>query len=389
MIKMGMYKHNQLTQMLLEKGYNAKRYPDYVKIPGYFETSADPLDNFYGGFEYQRNYIWAQPFLTGCGLYVKGESCLNDLGYMGIEWCYENNNPVVLCPFYQYHCEKNHELLRCAPGEERSLCFCMCQRTNDYVYENSIEFIWDKQDKEKRRLYAEFESKHNGRICQEHMYYKAKEKAWYFQYDPLQCARSCINSFCPVRNAPISSKKGNVFYDLQIKTRRKDGTFFDGEPLISIVKGKRFLDRSASIDICKEIAKTAAKQIWKKEWWNGYSTEHMYDSDLEIVIQNVRVESKESRDLMQDLEDIRNGITVVHESDRVRAAIENKKERRLNRKRLRLEALEKKLKQTGFDALDISDQRTAEKLFTEEQLAAFEQEYQNAPTQMSLFELIS
>jgi len=59
--------------------------------------------------------------------------------------------------------------------------------------------------------------------------------------------------------------------------------------------------------------------------------QHMTDPDLQIEILNLHAESRESRDLMQDLEDIWNGIAVVHASNQKKAAIQNKKERRQQR----------------------------------------------------------
>ena len=49
-----MSEYNKLTQRLLAEGYTADNYPDYVKIGGENFGKGDPLDNFYGGFEYTR-----------------------------------------------------------------------------------------------------------------------------------------------------------------------------------------------------------------------------------------------------------------------------------------------------------------------------------------------
>ena len=238
-----MPEYNRLTQLLVDKGYDVSRYPAYVKIPsgcGYLE---DPLNNPYGGFEYRRDYIWKASYMTGCGLYVMGQTCINDLEFRGISWCYENDNPVILCPYYRYDCMQNHALLRQA-SETKTLCFCVCRRTNAYVYENSLEFIQKGNDEEKRRLYQEFKEKHS-HVCPVHMVYDQRKKTWRFRYNPIECASACTYSTCPVRGKPISSKKGNVFYDIKVKTLRKDDTFFAGQPIVSITKGKRFLPKPA------------------------------------------------------------------------------------------------------------------------------------------------
>ncbi len=93
-----MSKYNQLTEQLLSEGYTDTDYPDYVRLPGGCYGKG-PLENLYGGFEYQPGYINKIPFRTGCGLFVKAENCISSMSYAGVEWCYENNNPVIRCPF--------------------------------------------------------------------------------------------------------------------------------------------------------------------------------------------------------------------------------------------------------------------------------------------------
>lgn len=380
-----MHEYNRLTRVLVDKGYDALRYPAYVKIPSGYDYMTDPLDNPYGGFEYREDYIRKASFLTGCGLYAMGETCFHDLGFMGIDWRFENNNPVILCPYYKYDCMQNHALLR-QTGETKGLCFCVCRRTDVYVYERSLEFVRNKSDTEKRYLYQEFIEKHNDRVCPVHMTYDEKRKAWNFRYDPIKCASGCTKSFCPVRGKTISEKRGNVFYDLMVRTRRKDDTFFDGQPVISLTKGKRFLPKPASIDICREIVKMGGEHIKKKEWWNRYSMWHIYDPDLQIEVQNVRAEVRENRDLMKDLEDIKNGIDVVHESDRVEGEKEKRRARKEQRKKKQVTTMEKKLVQYGFNMMDANDQRLAKKLFSQEELQMLEHEHLNTPTQMTLFD---
>lgn len=46
----------------------------------------------------------------------------------------------------------------------------------------------------------------------------------------------------------LEKEKGNVFYDIRVSTVRKNGTLFDGQPITSIIKGKKFLERQASME---------------------------------------------------------------------------------------------------------------------------------------------
>ena len=221
---------------------------------------------------------------------------------------------MIRCPFWKGTCEKNDRLL-CNQSEEKgSLNFCVCHRDGYYSYEESLEKVRDKRDWEKKKLYEEHSQKQGGKICQSHMRYDEKKKQWDFIYDPMVCTKMCNIGFCSLRNKNLDSKRGKVFYDLKVMTVRKDDTFFQGEPLVSIEKGRRLLEKPVSMDICREVAKMGTEHIRDDVWYNCFSYLHLYDRDLKIEILNLRAESRESRDLEPDLEDIRNGITVVHQS---------------------------------------------------------------------------
>lgn len=89
--------YNKLTIELLTQGFTADSHPDYVKLPGCIPDKADPLKNYDGGFIYQSSYTDSLIYKTGCGKFVKGSNVLHDMGYMGIDWCHENDNPVLSC----------------------------------------------------------------------------------------------------------------------------------------------------------------------------------------------------------------------------------------------------------------------------------------------------
>ena len=108
-----------------------------------------------------------------------------------------------------------------------------------------------------------------------------------------------------MRSRMLTTEKGNVFYDVRVSTIRKDGTLFDGQQMISIIKGKKFLERQVSMDICRSIADHCKDDMFRREWWNGYSMRKLFDPDLKIEIINVRAERRVCRDLEQDLADIR------------------------------------------------------------------------------------
>ena len=56
---------------------------------------------------------------------------------------------------------------------------------------------------------------------------------------------------------------------------------------------------------------------------------HDYDYfEFHYAVENVRIEAREQRDILQDLRDVADGIEVVHEADKLRAAKEQKQARR-------------------------------------------------------------
>lgn len=110
---------------------------------------------------------------------------------------------------------------------------------------------------------------------------------------------------------------------------------------------------------------------------------------------NIRAEQRESRDLMQDLQDIRDGIEVTHASDVQKNQKEEKKRRRQQAQEKRKKKLEKKLLEVGYYNLEeySLDRIHADKWLGEERIEELEQmreqkmkEEQNLPVQISLFD---
>ena len=112
------YKYNLLTQELLLQGYTTENHPDYVRI-GIGKMGKSPLENSDGGFVYTDEYLEEKTFMSGCGLYVKWENCIDRLEYMNETFCFENDNVVFRCPWHKRDCERNHPLLK-----EDEFCAC-------------------------------------------------------------------------------------------------------------------------------------------------------------------------------------------------------------------------------------------------------------------------
>jgi len=99
-----------------------------------------------------------------------------------------------------------------------------------------------------------------------------------------------------------------------------------------------------------------------------------------VEVLNVRAERRESRDLMQDLEDIRNGIQVVHASDMQKLEAQAKKERRKKTHEAAVKRLEKKLLKEGYGSLEefSLDRRHADRWLGEERIAQLERQRQES-----------
>ena len=166
-----------------------------------------------------------------------------------------------------------------------------------------------------------------------------------------------------------------------------------------IIKGKKLFDHPVSMDIAKICARLCQDKI-KEKMRNHYFTELFFSEYhgryFSFEILNVRAEQRESRDLMQDLEDIRNGIQIVHASDMEKQNSENKRERRRQLRESAVRRLEKKLMEQGYESLEefSADRRHADKWLGRERIAELEEmrlkkekEKKEQPVQLSLFDM--
>ena len=222
-------------------------------------------------------------------------------------------------------------------------------------------------------MFQKFKEQHKNRICKLHMFYNYDKQKWSLQYDPMKC-RCGPGDYCTLRGRPLSKKTGNIYYDLKVSTIRKDDTFFAGEPVVTITRGKKFLQGKVPVDICEEIAKRNREDIFRKEWFNGYSMQALYDPDLKVEILNIRVAARLTRDKAQDLEDEKAGINVGYEADSVKA----KKKWKQERKEKRLEQVKRKLVKKGWESLNDTEQRFMKKRLSAEQIEALQQEWVTA-----------
>lgn len=363
-----MDKLNKLTQRLFSEGYTKENYPDDVR----------PFAPFYGGFTYRPETLYRLVFETPCGLLVKGSHFVTGtMSFMGIDWMPENDNPVVACPhFTGAPCEQNHPLLWERRGEIRH---CACRLTDrPYSYEQSLdkahEEVWTEAD----TLFEAFRLQKQGRACKHRSRYDRMEKQWRMFYDPIACAREGFCNYCDVLQSELSPKKGNVFYDVKISRTQKGVGLFPDETVVSIIKGKKLLDSSASLTLCEAIVRCCGAQIQESEE-NRSFRERFFDPTYTVEVQNIRAERRETRDLLQDLRDAAEGIKIVHAGDMQKAAAQKKQERKQTAQKKKIARLERLLLEKGLDKLEKADQRRIQKLLSVERISDLMQQQAPVP----------
>lgn len=357
---------NKISLELLAQGWTKDQTPEGFR----------PWNDFYGGWEYKQSTYRKFTFITPCGLLLKGDHIITDMGYMGVNWMVENDNAVINCPYYSLRdCSVRHPLLRgknlysfiSRIGNYKHCSVCRTDRP--WVYHNSLEKVLDDNEAEEETLWKAFAERHNGRVCKHQAYFNRSEKKWHIRYDPMQCSTYCC-TYCTILQRPVSPKKVNVYYDLKRTWTEPGEGFVPEETKVSVTKGIKLL--RASETICEAVVKVCRADIQRKAELNNHSF-CFFGGSVEVL--NLRVDRKPTRDLLQDLQDVANGIAVVHQSDMDKAKKADKHERRVVSQTKRVEQFQKMIRTSGFDGLSVSNQRRAEKHLTKEQIQQAEQEH--------------
>lgn len=311
---------NKLTWDLFEQGYTKDNHPDFVKWVDYKNE-----------FEYTSKFLYNSIWEAPCGIMRKGEFTYGYMSYAGIDWRVENDNYNYHCPYRKKECEHWHPLLKnlhlggkCA----------WSLRSKPYDYDNSAEKIEEERDKLIHdNLYKRFGT--NGMISCACSHINQDTCEPYFKYSPEDCIRftdkGCFNEICWCTGKERDLTLANIYYDVKTTEEYKYG--FIVEPIIQVTKGIKLFDSKKSLTDLEMYLKTYPDAPLQKERGKTkhsrplfFAEHHGYKYELEIL--NVRIEKRESRDLMQDLQDIKDGIQVIHESDRIKKTKEDKKERR-------------------------------------------------------------
>lgn len=405
-----MAEYNKLTQRLLAEGYTVENHPKYAYIGGM--CGRKTLDNFKGGFEYYGWYVFEKTYKTPCGMQCKGKFAHTGMSWNGVEWCYENDNPWIICPKNMMGCQLREEPFKSEGTGVLSRHCVVHEVDEEYSYEGSCEAERHLCDDEIRRKKTSFILQKNSHVCENHMRYDLHLKEWVFNYDPMQCANGFCRAqssdfddggWCPVLNKRLSKEKGNVFYDVRYSGRdySKDGTLFEGERFERIVKGKQLFNKPIRLDIARVIANLCKDDIRRRERWNTneyrsliYFRAERGEIDFQWEVINVRAEKRATRDLEQDLKDIEDGIQVTHEFDIRKAKKKAKSDRRAAAKQKRADRIKRMIIEEGYENLKLTDQNRAMKLLSvgeidelDEQHYELLQKKDEEPRQLSLFDI--
>ena len=364
-----MREYNKLTQRLLAEGYTAENHPEWVRVSTSQFGDGNPLHNLNGGFVYYWDKMPEKIFKTPCGLYVKREHTHSSMSWKDEEWTWENDLATIHCPFDKIGCELNHPKLR----DERSpaeLPLCAVSMTDEeYSEENSYEHYDAIAEWWQNELLEDFKKKKHDRYCLMHMRYSREKEEWsMWKYDPSICKDMRCTGTCQYLGIPIDIKRGNVFYDLRITRTMGDerGTLFEGSLHTSIRKGIKVFRKPTSMTICENYAKLCKKDIECVVSGNLHFDKFMEElrgGTFEYQVENVRAQRKETRDIWQDLSDIKQGIKVLHDSDTAKQSAQKKREEKEKRTEQKKHRLRKKMIE-GRE-LSYSEERQTQKLFSD------------------------
>lgn len=307
---------NKLTRQLYAMGYTREKCPNTVYWSDW--------QNFGYTWETMLGFTWETP----CGLLIEGQSnagrtvAISDIFYQDIRYCPENDNPLILCPYQRKNCQYVSQPMK--------FLMCPCHQTRKpYDYAHSVEKIEAEHEQaaKSHRQYMEIAS---GSRCVCVIGNNGVQGGFQrIKYDVNDCIMvGCRNPVCVIRKQARDLSRVNIFYDLRRTWITRIG--FLEEKKVTITKGLKAFDEA--------IARTDA-EIWIKSMERkrnpltsssiierpkltplDRSYEHsskyhqrrgVYDYfEFHYEVENIRIARSDHRDLLQDLQDIANGIQV-------------------------------------------------------------------------------
>lgn len=162
--------------------------------------------------------------------------------------------------------------------------------------------------------------------------------------------------------------------------------------MVSIEKGCKLLERPVSLTICEAIVQYGQRGIEHKIT-SRYHHAMYFDKSLTISVENQRAARVETRDIIQDLQDVAAGIQVTHEADKLKAAKAQKKARRDAAKAKNAKKDEQMILTHGWDNLEVRWKKWAKKFLDDDHILVLIDQHRKAASipetekepQLSLF----
>lgn len=376
---------NELHQKLIDAGYTRENHPDDVR--------------WYSGgneFEYTSKFLNESTWEAPCGIMRKGEFTHGYASFAGVTWRVENNNYNFHCPYRKIDCEFFHPLLKeMSFGGKCS--WHMTDKPYDYV--NSAEKLED----DRRKLTLDNLEKrfgHRGMIHCNCCHIDEQTCEPYFSFSPEACIRfmrnGCDNAVCYCTGKQRNLQRANIYYDVRITTEYRKG--FIVEPVVKVIKGRKLFESQKAMTDLELYLQCNPDAVMEKENARSEHSQPLffakyYNQRYELQVENVRIEKRSTRDLMQDLMDVREGIMVLHESDITKTNKERKSQRRKEALAKKIRRLESKILKFGYDGLDAADRRRCQKWLHPGRVEELEAERRKPepvkPRQMELSEFLT
>ncbi len=340
---------NELTELLISKGADPE---DMNTWPGDV-ISVDRKHFVYLAEGRKRAWLqWESP----CGLLAQGTpgQWWGELQIDGVFHCAENFNPLFACPWPGKKCPYKKKL---PPGINCEFHWSEKQ----YDPKLDIANIEREKDTALHVLYEKDLQDHPGyeMRCMNAKEVLMPDGKWGFRFrwDLHECIKYCRNTCCPARGwKERNTEPVNIFFDVYVERGYEDEYLGMVYPRIekSVKKGMKVFDNP----VARTDAEFALK-IWERNPGShilplamdrlnpiaglgerqrdaereAYFVEHhgVYNGKRYTIyaeLRNIRIAKFEQRDIMQDLEDVRNGIEVIHPSDQTKRAKKDKAERR-------------------------------------------------------------
>ena len=358
---------NNLTVRLLAEGYTKDSHPDYVKWSGFREL------------EYTHAFITNAVWETPCGWFCKIRGYCGWGSHGGVDYRPENDNYLMPCcqpdkADFCFYAERERFL-------DRIVVKCPVRLSNrPYDYQRSLERIQDERDVIRRRFYEQFLLEHPGAECCACRTVDEKTLRTVFRYDPESCVNytphGCWQETCVVTGRARDTTLGNLYYDVRV-TRHLEKGFLQWNER-SINKGVKWFDSKRTVSAINEWLRVNPDTIQRREDGKFRTDRIFFNKKIDVVVENIRIEKRPSRDLRQDLADIAEGIEVTHNSDLVKRSASAKRERREARREAKQRKHERDNIQKWLSCVSDETRSDAIREHARQQLEALGIDYGNA-----------